>query len=279
MNQKSETSNLKPVFGIRPIIEAIRAGKEIEKILIQKNAGNKLLGGLKNEIKEFNIPFQFVPIEKLNWIAKYKNHQGVVALLSPITYQNIEDIIPSVFEKGETPIIIILDRITDVRNLGAICRTAECAGVHAIIVPSKGSAQINSDAIKTSVGAIFTIPFCRSENLKITIDFLKKSGLQIISCTEQADKTIYEIDFSVPSAIILGSEEDGISGEYIRISDDEARIPLYGKIKSLNVSVAAAVTLYEVISQRNFKKCGMNDTDKSNLLQIKRICQNSKKVT
>ena len=237
--QEPEIKSQKPVFGIRLIIEAIRSGKEIEKILLQKDTGSRLMAELKNEIKEFNIPFQFVPVEKLNHLTKSSNHQGVVALLSPITYQNIENIIPGIYEKGETPLIVILDRITDVRNMGALCRTAECSGVHAIIVPSKGSAQINSDAIKTSAGALFTLPVCRSENLKTTIDSLKASGLQVIACREKGEKNISEVDFSIPSAIIFGSEEDGISGEYIKRCDAEASIPLLGEIGSLNVSVAA----------------------------------------
>ncbi len=243
-----------PIFGIHPILEAIRAGKEIEKVFMQKGTGNALMSELYKEITEYKIPFQFVPSEKLNHLVKSKNHQGVVALLSPITYQNIEDIIPTAFEKGETPLVLILDRITDVRNMGAIARTAECAGVHAMIVPAKGSAQINSDAIKTSAGAIFNLPICRSENLKNTIDFLKRSGLQIIACTEKADKQINEINFSTPSAIIVGSEEDGISSEYIRQCDVEASIPLLGETASLNVSVAAGIVLYEVMRQKKFKK-------------------------
>lgn len=240
----------RPVFGIHPIIEAIRSGKEIEKIFFQKNAGNRIMGELSEEIKKHNIPFQFVPEEKLNHLIKARNHQGVVALLSPVSYQNIENIIPGIFERGENPLVIILDRITDVRNLGAIARSAECAGVHAIIVPSRGSGQINSDAIKSSAGAIFNIPFCRSENLKQTIDFLKTSGLKIISCTEKSDKTIYENDFSLPTAVILGSEEDGISDEYLKMSDAKARIPLFGNIESLNVSVSSGIILYEAVRQR-----------------------------
>ena len=240
----------RPVFGIHPIIEAIRSGKEIEKIFFQKNAGNRIMGELNEEIKKYNIPFQFVPEEKLNHLIKARNHQGVVALLSPVSYQQLENILPTVFERGEIPIIIILDRITDVRNLGAIARSAECAGVHAIIVPSRGSGQINSDAIKSSAGAIFSIPFCRSENLKQTIDFLKTSGLKIISCTEKSDKTIYENDFLLPTAIILGSEEDGISEEYLKMSDSKACIPLFGNIESLNVSVSSGIILYEAVRQR-----------------------------
>ncbi len=217
---------------------------------MQKGTGNALMSELYKEITEYKIPFQFVPSEKLNHLVKSKNHQGVVALLSPITYQNIEDIIPTAFEKGETPLVLILDRITDVRNMGAIARTAECAGVHAMIVPGKGSAQINSDAIKTSAGAIFNLPICRSENLKNTIDFLKRSGLQIIACTEKTENTIYKTDLNLPIAIILGSEEDGIAAEYLKLCDAKAQIPLFGKTESLNVSVSAGVVLFEAIRQR-----------------------------
>lgn len=242
------------IFGIRPVIEAIRSGKEVEKIFFQQGTGSALMAELNDEIKKYKIPFQFVPAEKLNHLMKSKNHQGVVAQLSPVTYRDIEDIIPAVFEKGEVPLVIILDRITDVRNFGAISRSAECAGAHALIIPSKGSAQINSDAIKTSAGALYQIPVCRSENLKQTCDFLKRSGLRIIACTEKTDQTIYNTDFSLPTAIILGSEEDGISEEYLKFSDEKTTIPLFGKIESLNVSVSAGITLYEVVRQRNFSK-------------------------
>ena len=254
INTKQEIKSNRPIFGIHPVIEAIRSGKEIEKIFVQKNIANKLMAELNNEIKELSIPIQFVPAEKLNHLVKAKNHQGVVAVLSPIGYQNLEDIIPTIFESGETPLLLILDRITDVRNLGAIARSAECSGVHAIIVPNRGSGQINSDAIKSSAGAIFNIPVCRSENLKHTIDMLKKSGLSIIACTEKTDKTIYKTDFTLPAAIVLGSEEDGISAEYLRLCDSQAMIPLFGKTESLNVSVSAGIILYEVIRQRNFSK-------------------------
>ena len=250
----SEKSGGNLIFGIRPIIEAMRSGKEIEKIFVQQNTGSKLMNELNDDIKKYKVPFQFVPAEKLNHLIKSRNHQGVVALLSPVTYRDIEDIIPTVFEKGEIPLVIILDRITDVRNMGAISRSAECAGVHAVIVPSRGSAQINNDAIKASAGAIYQIPICRSENLKYTFDFLKRSGLRIISCTEKSEKTIYEIDFSLPTAIVLGSEENGISEEYLKLSDAKVKIPLYGKIESLNVSVSAGIALYEVMRQRNFSK-------------------------
>jgi len=252
--REKKEEDTKLIFGIRPVIEAIRAGKEVEKIFFQQGTGGALMAELNDEIKKYKIPFQFVPAEKLNHMMKSKNHQGVIAQLSPITYGNIENIIPTVFEKGETPLVIILDRITDVRNFGAISRSAECAGAHALVIPSKGNAPINGDAIKTSAGALYQIPVCRSENLKHTCDFLKKSGLQLVACTEKTDETIYDADFSLPTAIILGSEEDGISEEYLKLSDTKAMIPLFGKIESLNVSVSAGIALYEVIRQRNFLK-------------------------
>ena len=253
-SREDKQSATKLIFGIRPVMEAIRSGKEIEKIFFQKDSGSRLMGELNDDIKKYKIPFQFVPAEKMNHLIKSRNHQGVVALLSPVAYRDIEDIIPTIFEKGKTPLIIVLDRITDVRNIGAIARSAECAGVHAMIVPSRGSAQINSDAIKASAGAIYQIPICRSENLKHTFDFLKRSGLKIISCTEKSENTIYEMDFSLPTVIVLGSEEDGISEEYLKLSDAKVKIPLHGKIESLNVSVSAGITLYEVVRQRNFSK-------------------------
>lgn len=238
------------LFGIRPVIEAIRAGKEIDKILIQANIAGELFSELKKLIHEHKISFQYVPVEKLNRITP-KNHQGVIGYTSSVEYYSIEEIIPQLFEAGKTPLILILDRITDVRNFGAIARTAECSGVDAIVIPSKGSAQINGDAIKTSAGALHEIKICRSNNLKTTIDYLKESGLQLISCTEKADTNLYDVNFSLPAAIIMGSEEDGISGEYLKRSDHKVKIPLLGVIESLNVSVAAGVILYEAVRQRN----------------------------
>lgn len=250
--EAEKSKSTRPIFGIHPVIEALRAGKEIEKLYFQSNIGSKLLGEINQKFPNLKVPFQFVPVEKLNHLVKTKNHQGIVAVLSPIVYQNVEDIIPTVFEKGEIPLVLILDKVTDVRNIGAIARSAECTGVHAIVVPAKGSAQINSDAIKTSAGAIFNIPICRSENLRETIQLLKANGLQIISCTEKTEHSIFETNLILPTAIIVGSEEAGISDEYLKLSDILAQIPLMGEIESLNVSVAAGVILYEAIRQRNF---------------------------
>lgn len=237
------------IFGTRAVIEAIRSGKEINKIMVQKGLSNELFAELKNEIKGLDIPFQFVPIEKLNRLTR-KNHQGIIGFISPAHYHKIESVLPGIFEQGLTPLILLLDRITDVRNFGAIARSAECMGVHAIVVPARGGALVTSDAIKTSAGALHRIPVCREENLKHTIHFLSASGLQIVSCTEKSDQLIYELDLSTPTAIILGSEEDGISSEYLKLSDHRAKIPMSGEIASLNVSVASGIILYEIVRQR-----------------------------
>jgi 23S rRNA (guanosine2251-2'-O)-methyltransferase len=237
------------IFGIRPVIEALKSGKEIEKLLIQTNIKSAAAFELKDLLKELEIPFQYVPVEKLNKLT-YKNHQGVIGFLSLIAYQPIEQVLPLVYESGKVPLFLILDRITDVRNFGAIARTAECAGVNAIIIPSKGAAQINEDALKTSAGALSKINVCRIDQMKPTIEFLQQSGIQIIACTEKAAKDIYEINYAIPTAIIMGSEEDGISPELLKIADELVNIPLYGEIESLNVSVASGIILYEVIRQR-----------------------------
>ncbi len=237
------------VFGIRAVIEAIRSGKEIESLFIQRGLGGPLILELKTLLAEYKIEAQQVPVEKLNRVTA-KNHQGVIGIISPITYYKIEDIIPMVFEKGEVPLILMLDSITDVRNIGAIARTAECAGVHAIIVPAKGSAQINADAIKTSAGALYKIPVCRESSLLQTAKFLQSSGLQLVCCTEKTNDYIYKPDYTAPTAIIMGSEDEGIGNELIRISDHLAKIPMFGEIESLNVSVSTGVILYEAIRQR-----------------------------
>ncbi|OOQ62065.1 23S rRNA (guanosine(2251)-2'-O)-methyltransferase RlmB [Mucilaginibacter pedocola] len=238
------------VFGIRAVIEAIRAGKDIESLYTQRGLGGGLLNELRDVMNEFGIIAQQVPVEKLNRITM-KNHQGVIAFISPITYQKVENIIPEIFERGEVPLILVLDGVTDVRNMGAIARTAECAGVHAIVIPAKGSAQINPDAIKTSAGALYKIPVCRHDNFMQTVKFLQESGLQLVSCTEKTNDYIYAPDYTVPTAIVMGSEEDGIRNDIIRISDHLAKIPMFGEIESLNVSVSTAVIIYEAIRQRS----------------------------
>ena len=246
-NNQEEKSQL--IFGIRPLIEALNTGKEIEKVFVQVGLKGENFSELKHLLNKSGIPLQYVPLEKLNRITT-KNHQGIIAFAAPITFRNIEEIIPEIYEQGKQPFIIILDRITDVRNFGAIVRTAECAGVHAIVIPSRGSALINADALKTSAGALFKVPVCRAENLKTTIEFLKESGLSIVACTEKTDEIYHKINYNQPVAIIMGSEEDGISGEYLKRSDYKAKIPLMGSINSLNVSVAAGIILFEAVKQR-----------------------------
>ena len=237
------------IFGIHPVIEAVRSGKEIEKVLLQKGLRGEGFRELFNLCKEFEIHFQFVPPEKLNSLSK-QNHQGVIAYLSEVTYQRLEDIIPYVYEQGRPPLILVLDRITDVRNMGAIARSAECAGVDALVIPVQGSAQINSEAIKASAGALYKLPVCRSKNLKDELQFLKASGVGIIAATEKGTKEHTEAPMSGPVAIIMGNEGAGIAGELLQMADELVFIPVYGEIGSLNVSVAAGVILYEAVRQR-----------------------------
>lgn len=238
------------IYGTRAVIEAINTGKNIEKVYIKTGLNNDLYQQLISLIKENEIAFQFVPLEKINRITR-KNHQGVLAFISPIEYTSIEMLIPSIFESGREPLLLILDQITDVRNFGAIARTAECAGVDAIIIPEKGMARIGADAIKTSAGALHFVPICKVPNLFRTIQFLKDSGIQVVAATEKSDKIYTEGDLKMPMAIVMGSEESGISQSILNIVDQQLKIPLYGKIESLNVSVSAALMVYEAVRQRN----------------------------
>lgn len=242
-----EEENL--IFGTRAVIEAVEAGKDIEKIYIQKGLSNELYHQLRTALRGNSVPLQIVPPEKLKRITD-KNHQGVIAYLTEITYYNADELLASVFEKGKIPLVLVLDRVTDVRNFGAIARGAECAGVDFIIIPSRGAAQINGDAIKTSAGALHRLKVCREDNLKVTLEFLKEAGLQIVSCHEKTDNLIYDADFTKPTAVIMGSEENGISNEYLKRSDMQVKIPMVGKIASLNVSVAAGIVLFEAVKQR-----------------------------
>ena len=240
------------VFGLHPIMEAIRAGKEFDKIFMQKGLQGELAMELRALLKEHNMVFKAVPIEKLNRLTR-KNHQGVFAFISRVNFYNLGDVLMDTYEKGKSPLFLMLDRITDVRNFGAIARTAECCGVDAIILPKVGGAQLNSDAIKTSAGALMNIPICREQNLVHSLKYFKKSGLKIIACTEQSETNLYEVPFTDPAVIVMGSEEDGISEEILDITDVKTRIPMFGKTESLNVSVASAVILYEAIRQRQLE--------------------------
>jgi 23S rRNA (guanosine2251-2'-O)-methyltransferase len=238
------------VFGTRAVIEAIKNGKTIDKILVKKGLHNELFHELQLLIKENNILVQSVPVEKINRVTR-KNHQGVLAFISPIVFDNIESILPGIYELGQDPLLLILDQITDVRNFGAIVRSAECAGVHAIIIPEKGMARIGADAVKTSAGALHNLPICKVSNLYKTIQFLIDSGIRIVAATEKGDKLYTETDFNCPVGIVMGSEDDGISQQILNIANEQLKIPILGKIESLNVSVSAALMIYEAVRQRN----------------------------
>lgn len=237
------------IFGIRTIEEAIRSGKEIDRVLIRKGLSGELFQAFFTLVRENNVPFQYVPVEKIDRITR-KNHQGVIAFLSEVAYHNIETIIPAIYEQGEIPLILMLDCITDVRNMGAIARSAECAGVHAIVVPEKGSAQINADAVKTSAGALHYIPVCRVKSLVNTIKFFKDCGIHIFAATEKATDIYYACDFQKPMAIIMGAEDVGINPDLLRLSESWIKIPMKGMVSSLNVSAATSVLLFDVLRQR-----------------------------
>lgn len=249
-----EQDDIQLIFGIRAVSEAITSGKEIDRLFVQEGLQNNLFNDLRRICREHLVHFTMVPVYKLNKLAPGKNHQGVVAFLSTISYHHIEDLLPTLFEQGKAPLLVILDRITDVRNFGAIARSAECAGADAIIIPTRGAAQVNGDAIKTSAGALHKIPVCREDNLKSTIDFLKNSGVKIAACTEKASDAYYQADLNGPLAIIMGSEEDGISGEYLKRADVRVQIPMTGTISSLNVSVATGIILFDVLRQRTLSQ-------------------------
>lgn len=237
------------IFGIHAVLEAAQAGKDLDKVLIRRGAGSDLLKKLLGVLSKMEIPVQQVPVEKLNRITG-KNHQGVIAYLSEVSYVDITSLLPSIFEKGEDPLILLLDGVSDVRNFGAIARSAECAGVHAIVIPSTGSAAINADAVKTSAGALHRMPVCRHRDLLTVTRFLKDSGLRLYAATEKATDSTYDTDMTGPAGLIIGSEDTGISSKLLKVADSWVSIPMKGTIASLNVSVAAGVILFEMLRQR-----------------------------
>ena len=237
------------VFGIHPVLELIRSQKEIEKVYVQAGTHSPEISEIANSCRANGVPVQYVPMEKMNRLTR-KNHQGVVAFICPIEYQNLENVIQMVFEDGRDPMVLMLDRVTDVRNFGAIARTAYAAGVDAIVIPSKGSALINGDAMKTSAGALSLINVCRVENMKDAVDFLKASGLRVVGFTEKAHDSFWQADLTGPLCVMMGSEEDGISPAYLQRLDQHLMIPMPGDIDSLNVSVATGVVCFEVVRQR-----------------------------
>ena len=246
------------IFGIRAVIEAIQSGKEIDKLLIKKDINGELISELFALVKEMHIPVQRVPIEKINRITR-KNHQGVIAFLSAVTYYKLDDVVPVFYEEGLNPFVVVLDGITDVRKFGAIARTCDCAGVNAIVIPEKNSVSVNADAVKTSAGALNYVPVCREKNLVNAVKTLHNSGYKVIGASEKSSVNYTKVDYTGPVALILGAEDKGISKDLLKLCDNFVSIPEFGNINSLNVSVAGGVMMYEVVRQR------LNDNQNSNL--------------
>ncbi len=242
-------NNVSKIFGIRAVIEAIKSEKTLDKVFVQKGLRGELFQQLDQLLRQNSVNVSYVPIEKLNRLTK-KNHQGVVAHISPIEYHELDNLIMNVFESGETPLFLLLDQLSDVRNFGAIIRTAECTGVHGIIIQKKGGAPVNGDTVKTSAGAIFKIPICKVDHIKDAMFHLQASGIKVIAATEKTTCLMYDTSFKEPCAIIMGSEGKGISPSILKLADASAKRTLLGEIASLNVSVACGVLLYEVVRQR-----------------------------
>jgi len=237
------------IFGIRAVIEAVNSGKSIDKVFMQKGLKGELSNELEQLLRQEGISTSYVPFEKLNRLTN-KNHQGVIAQIAPVEFHNLDVLVLEVIESGKTPLFLILDQISDVRNFGAIIRTAECTGVSGIIVAKKGGAPLNADAVKTSAGAIFKIPICKVDHIKDAVYHMQASGIKVIAATEKAKKIIYDAELNEPCAIVMGSEGFGINPSVLKIVDDQAKLPMIGTIASLNVSVACGVILYEALRQR-----------------------------
>jgi 23S rRNA (guanosine2251-2'-O)-methyltransferase len=237
------------IYGLRAVIEAINSDKAIDKVFLQKGLRGELFQELEALLRKERLNTSYVPVEKLNRLTN-NNHQGVVATIAPIEFYDIDNLVLNVIESGKTPLFLLLDQISDVRNFGAIIRTAECTGVDGIIIQKKGGAPVNGDTIKTSAGAVFKVPLCKVDHIKDAMFHLQASGIKIIAATEKTDKTIYDISFKEPCAIIMGSEGKGINPSVLKLADEKAKLPLLGQIESLNVSVACGAFLYEAVRQR-----------------------------
>ena len=242
------------IFGLRPVLESLKTNRPVEKIMIREaTSGNDLLRQITSEAKAKNVTLQYVPEERLDRLVKNGNHQGIVAFLATAEYSDLETVLYDLQRKGVPPFLLLLDQITDVRNFGAIVRTAECAGVHAVVVPAKGAAPMNADAMKTSAGALNHVPVCRVSSLKTAVILAKGYGLKIVAATEKSETNYYEADLSAPLAVIVGSEESGISKNNLALADERVKIPLQGKIDSLNVSTATAVIAFECVRQNSMR--------------------------
>ncbi|WP_339917006.1 23S rRNA (guanosine(2251)-2'-O)-methyltransferase RlmB [Yeosuana marina] len=237
------------IFGIRAVIEAINARETIDKVFLQKGLKGELFTELESLLRKKSINSSYVPVEKLNRLTK-NNHQGVVAQISPIEFHDLENLVLSVMESGKTPLFLLLDQLSDVRNFGAIIRTAECTGVNGIVIQKKGGAPVNGDTIKTSAGAVFKVPICKVDHIKDAVFYMQASGIKVIAATEKTNNTLYDVSFKEPCAIIMGSEDRGINPSILKVVDDKAKLPLLGDIESLNVSVACGAFLYEAVRQR-----------------------------
>ena len=237
------------VYGLRPVMEAVSSGAQMERVLIQNGLNSSLMGELRTTLKQHDIPFQYVPVEKLNKMTS-GNHQGVVAVIAAVRYHNFMELVETL---GDNALVVLLDHITDVRNMGAIARTAECTGVSALVVPDHGSAALNEDAAKTSSGALLRLPVCREQNLKTVVNLARQYGFQIVASTEKGAVHYREVDFRRPTLLIMGNEETGISSDLLKMSDVRTKLPIVGEVASLNVSVAAGVMLYEALEQRSVR--------------------------
>lgn len=237
------------IFGIRAIIEAVNAGETIDKVFLQKGLRGELFGELESLLNRNSINKSYVPVEKLNRLTK-KNHQGAVAQISPIEFHDLETLVMNITESGKTPLFLLLDQLSDVRNFGAIIRTAECTGVNGIIIQKKGGAPVNGDTIKTSAGAVFKVPICKVDHIKDAVFYMQASGIKVIAATEKTNDTLYDVSFKEPCAIIMGSEGRGINPSTLKVVDAKAKLPILGEIESLNVSVACGAFLYEAVRQR-----------------------------
>lgn len=246
-NQYSDKKLL--LFGARPVMEAITAEKQIDKIYLKKGSESPLVIRVIEMCREYRINFQEVPVEKLNRLTR-GNHQGIVAQMSPIEYFDIETVLEDVERSGVAPLIVVMDSVTDIRNFGAIARSAECAGAHAIIMSLKNSAPVNAEAIRSSAGALTIIPVCRVGSIKLTVAQLKERGMQVVCATEKAQGLVYDADLTKPTVVVMGSEDKGISKDILKMSDAQVAIPIIGNVESLNVSCAASVILFEVVRQR-----------------------------
>ena len=237
------------VFGIRAVIEAIESGKQVDKVLMKKDLGGELARELLSVTREYNVPVQRVPVERINKVTR-KNHQGVIAFMAAVDYYHVDDIVPALYDEGINPLVVVLDGVTDVRNFGAIARTCECAGVNCIVIPERNSVSVNADAVKTSAGALNYLPVCRERNLVKAVQYLRDSGFKVVGASEKTDLNYTKADFTGPVAIVLGAEDTGISTDVLKLCDTLVAIPEFGQINSLNVSVAGGIMIYEVVRQR-----------------------------